>query len=178
MASGFSLSEMGTEGGCCLKVVGAGARAGAGGGGGRVRGGESERSMGASWATVAVGVMGDTGGRSEVGDSERFSEAPEVDEAPLEEAGRRSVLTSSAGMAAEGEDVSRRGARECSAARSDRPRPRGWRGDEGGARRGLWAPQCSSAGRAHSQAALVAAMRHCSSVHLASVCHVRARVRG
>lgn len=108
MASGFSLSEMGTEGGCCLNVAGAGADAGAGGGGGALRGRESERSMGASWATVAVGVMGETGGRSEVGDSERFWEAPEVDEAPLEEAGRRFVSTSSAGMAAEGEDVSRR----------------------------------------------------------------------
>lgn len=101
MASGFSLSEMGTEGGCCLKAVGAG------GGGGALRGRESERSMGASWATVAVGVMGDTGGRSEVGDSERFWEAPEVDEAPLDDAGRRFVSTSSAGMAAGG---GRRGA--------------------------------------------------------------------
>ena len=89
--------------------------------------------MGASWATVAVGVMGDTGGRSEVGDSERFCEAAEVDEAPLEEAGRRSVLTSSAGMA-EGE-VSGRGAQESSAAISDGPPPRGWRGSGLGARR-------------------------------------------
>lgn len=70
--------------------------------------------MGASWATVAVGVMGETGGRSEVGDSERFCEAPEVDEASLEDAGRRSVLSTSAGMAAEGGVVLRRCARESS----------------------------------------------------------------
>lgn len=108
MASGFSLSEMGTEGGCCLKVVGAGA----GRGGGSLRGRESERSMGASWATVAVGVMGDTGGRSEVGDSERFS--PEVLEASLLDAGRRSVLRTSAGMAAEGGVVLGRWARVAS----------------------------------------------------------------
>ena len=100
---------MGTEGGCCLKVVGAGA----GRGGGSLRGRDSERSMGASWACVAVGVMGETGGRSDVGDSERFCEAPEVDEVSLE-AGRRSVFSTSAGMAAEGEDVSRREARESS----------------------------------------------------------------
>lgn len=137
MASGFSLSEIGTDGGCCLKVVGAG---GGGGGGGALRGRDSERSMGASWATVAVGVMGETGGRSEVGDSERFCEAPEVDEASLEDGGRKSVLTSSAGISAESEDVSRRGARESSAAFSKRtrplsrprPRPRGWRGEDGG----------------------------------------------
>jgi hypothetical protein len=93
MASGFSLSEMGSEGGCCLKAVG---------GGGALRGRGSERSMGASWATVAVGVMGETGGRSDVGDSERFCECAEVDEAPLDDAGRRLVSTSSAGMAAGG----------------------------------------------------------------------------
>lgn len=40
--------------------------------------------------------MGDTGGRSEVGDSERF----DVDDVSLEDAGRKSVLTSSAGMVA------------------------------------------------------------------------------
>jgi hypothetical protein len=114
MASGFSLSEMGTEGGCCLKVVGAGAGAGAGAGrgGGSLRGRESERSRGASWATVVVGVMGETGGRSEVGDSERFS--PEVLEASLLDVGRRSVLRTSAGMAAEGGVVLGRCAREAS----------------------------------------------------------------
>ena len=77
--------------------------------------------------------MGETGGRSEVGDSERFCEAPEVDD----EVSGRSVLTSSAGMTAEGKDVSRRRARESSTAISDRPRPRprGWRGeDKDGAR--------------------------------------------
>lgn len=110
MASGFSLSDMGTEGGCCLKVVGAGA--GAGRGGGSLRGRESERSMGASWATAAVGVMGETGGRSEVGDSERFS--PEVLEASLLDCGRRSVLRTSAGMAAERGVVLGRCARKAS----------------------------------------------------------------
>jgi hypothetical protein len=40
--------------------------------------------------------MGDTGGRSEVGDSERF----DVVEVSLEDAGRKSVFTSSAGMVA------------------------------------------------------------------------------
>ena len=85
--------------------VGAGAGADAGAGGaGAFRGGASLRGRsrtsgrsagtGASCATVAVGVMGDTGGRSEVGDSERF----DVDDVSLEDAGRRSVFTSSAGM--------------------------------------------------------------------------------
>ena len=69
--------------------------------------------------------MGETGGRSEVGDSERFWDCPEVDEASLEEAGRRFVSTSNAGMSAESEDVSRRAARESNATISDRPRPRG-----------------------------------------------------
>jgi hypothetical protein len=109
MASGFSLSEMGTEGGCFMNAVGAGTGAGAdagAGGAGAFRGGASLRGRsrtsgrsagtGASCATVAVGVMGDTGGRSEVGDSERF----DVVEVSLEDAGRKSVFTSSAGMVA------------------------------------------------------------------------------
>lgn len=85
--------------------TGAGADAGAGGAG-AFRGGASLRGRsrtsgrsagtGASCATVAVGVMGDTGGRSEVGDSERF----DVDDVSLEDAGRKSVFTSSAGMVA------------------------------------------------------------------------------
>jgi hypothetical protein len=58
------------------------------------------RSMGASWATDALGVMGDTGGRFGEADSERLRDRPDVDEASLEEAGRGSVSTKSAGMAA------------------------------------------------------------------------------
>lgn len=121
MASGFSLSEIGTEDGCFLNGVGfiagtgAGADAGAGAGAVAVRGGaslrgceESVRSMGASCATVAVGVMGETGGRSEVGDSERFCEAPDVDDASLDDV-PKSVFTNSAGMAAEGKELKARG---------------------------------------------------------------------
>jgi hypothetical protein len=40
--------------------------------------------------------MGDTGGRSEVGDSERF----DVVDVSLEDAGRKSVFTTNAGMVA------------------------------------------------------------------------------
>jgi hypothetical protein len=69
----------------------------AGGGAGR---GGSVRSMGASWATDALGVMGDTGGRFGDADSERWRDRSEVIEASLEEAGRASVPTSRAGMAA------------------------------------------------------------------------------
>ena len=94
MASGFSLSEMATDGGCGLKVA-------VGGGAGRGRG--SVRSTGASWATDAVGVRGDTGGRSGVGDLERVPECAEATEASLDEAGRAFVSTRSAGMAAWGE---------------------------------------------------------------------------
>lgn len=90
MASGFSLSDMATEGGCGLKVA-------VGGGAGRGRG--SACSTAASWATEAVGVMGDTGGRS--------GEADSV-EASLDEAGRAFVSTRSAGMAAWCRVVSRR----------------------------------------------------------------------
>lgn len=91
MASGLSVSEMATEGGCGVKVA-------VGGGAGRGRG--SLRSTGASWATVAVGVRGDTGGRSGVGDFERLAEWWERVEASLDEAGRVLVSTRSAGMAA------------------------------------------------------------------------------
>jgi hypothetical protein len=90
MASGFSLSDIATEGGCGLKVA-------AGGGAGRGRG--SVRSTGASWAAEAVGVRGDTGGRSGVGDLERLPERSEAVEASLEETGRVVVSTRSAGMA-------------------------------------------------------------------------------
>jgi hypothetical protein len=91
IASGFSLSEMATEGGCWMKVA-------TGGGAGRGR--ASVRATGASWAADAVGVMGDTGGRFGDADSERFRERPEVDEASLDEAGRGFVSTRSAGMTA------------------------------------------------------------------------------
>lgn len=92
MASGFSLSDIGTEGGCCLKVAF---------GGGTTRGRASVLGTGASCATVAVGVMGDTGGRFGDADSERLRERSDVDEASLEEAGRvELVSTRSAGMAA------------------------------------------------------------------------------
>lgn len=92
MASGFSLSDMGTEGGCCLKVAADG---------GTTRGWLSVLGTGASCATVAVGVMGDTGGRFGEVDSERFRERSDVVEASLEEAGRVVLVsTRSAGMAA------------------------------------------------------------------------------
>lgn len=91
MASGLSDSEMATEGGCGVKVA-------VGGGAGRGR--ASLRSTGASWAAVAVGVRGDTGGRSGVGDLERWAEWWERVEASLDEAGRVLVSTRSAGMAA------------------------------------------------------------------------------
>ena len=58
------------------------------------------RSTGASWAAEAVGVRGDTGGRSGVGDLERLREWWERVEASLDEAGRVLVSTRSAGMAA------------------------------------------------------------------------------
>jgi hypothetical protein len=82
MASGLSLSEMGSEGGCWRKVVAAG------GGGATL--GPASGGRGASWATVAVGVMGETGGRSEVGEPGRVAEA----------ASPTAVSTSSAGMSA------------------------------------------------------------------------------
>lgn len=97
MASGFSLSEMGSEVGCCMKVAV---------GGGTMRGGASVRATGASWAAVTVGVMGDTGGRFGDADSERFPERSEVVEASLDEAGRGVVSTRRAGMAALWEVVS------------------------------------------------------------------------
>lgn len=87
MASGFSLSEMATDGGWLMKVAA---------GGGTTRG----RSMGASCATVAVGVMGDTGGRSGETEPDRLREWSETVEALLDEAGRIEVSTRSAGMAA------------------------------------------------------------------------------
>jgi hypothetical protein len=90
MASGFSLSDIATEGGCCLKVA-------TGGGFGR---GASVRSTGASWAIEALGVMGDTGGRFGEALSDRFRERSDVDEASLDEVGRASVSTRSAGMTA------------------------------------------------------------------------------
>jgi len=92
MTSGLSLSDMATEGGCCLNVA-------TGGGGGR---GSSVRSTVASWATEALGVMGDTGGRFGDADSDRLRERSEADEASLEDAGRAFafVSTRSAGMTA------------------------------------------------------------------------------
>lgn len=91
MASGFSLSEIGTEAGCCLKVAV---------GGGTTRGRASTLGTGASCATVAVGVMGDTGGRLGEADSERLRERSDVVDASLEEAGRAALVsTRSAGMA-------------------------------------------------------------------------------
>lgn len=91
IASGFSLSEIGTEGGCCLKVA-------VGGGTTRFRG--SGRSIGASCATETVGVMGDTGGRFGERDWERrrsrWSEGVEELEGELD---RVLVSTRSAGMA-------------------------------------------------------------------------------
>jgi len=90
MASGFSLSDMATDGGCGLKVA-------VGGGAGRGR--ASVRSTGANWAAEAVGVRGDTGGRSGVGDLERAPECSEAVEASLEDTGRAFVSTRSAGMA-------------------------------------------------------------------------------
>ena len=94
MASGFSLSEIATEGGCGLNVAT---------GGGAGRGCGAVRSTGASWAMEALGVMGDTGGRFGDADSERLRERPDDDDASLDEAGRAcaSVSTRSAGMAAE-----------------------------------------------------------------------------
>lgn len=94
MASGFSLSEMATEGGCCLKLA-------VGGGAGRGR--DSVGSVGASCAIEAVGVMGDTGGRSGEAEAECLPERSEAVEASLEEGrGAAGVLVStrSAGMAA------------------------------------------------------------------------------
>ena len=44
--------------------------------------------MGASWAMLARGVMGDTGGRSGDADSEGLRERADVEEASLDEAGR------------------------------------------------------------------------------------------
>lgn len=93
MASGLSDSDMATEGGCGLNVA-------VGGGAGRGR--ASVRSTGASWAAEAVGVRGDTGGRSGVGDFERLPEWCEPVEASLDEGGRALVSTRSAGMAAGG----------------------------------------------------------------------------
>jgi hypothetical protein len=58
------------------------------------------RSMGASWAMLARGVMGDTGGRSGDADSEGLRERADVEEALLDEAGRWEVSTRSAGMTA------------------------------------------------------------------------------
>lgn len=91
MTSGFSLSDMATDCGCWRKVAT---------GGGAGRGCASVRSIGASWATEALGVMGDTGGRFGDADSERLRERSEVDEASLDEAGRGFVSTRSAGMTA------------------------------------------------------------------------------
>lgn len=78
MASGFSLSAMETEGGWRMKVA-------AGGGAGRGRG--SVGSTVASWAMVAVGVMGDTGGRSGEAESECLAERSD-EEAALDDGGR------------------------------------------------------------------------------------------
>lgn len=94
IASGFSLSEMGTEGGCCLKVA-------AGGGcGGATRGRVSAGSGRASCAAATVGVIGDTGGR--LGDRERerrWEGWSEGVEELLGEVDGGLVSTRSAGMA-------------------------------------------------------------------------------
>jgi hypothetical protein len=103
IASGFSLSDMGKDGGCCLNVAV---------GGGTTRGRASVFGTGASCAIVAVGVIGDTGGLLGEVDAERFPERSEVVEASLDEAGRVLVSTKSAGMAVWWEDVSRRSAGE------------------------------------------------------------------
>lgn len=62
IASGFSLSDIGTEGGCWRKVVA---------GGGRTCFCDSEGSSGARRAAAVVGVRGDTGGLSGDCDLER-----------------------------------------------------------------------------------------------------------
>jgi hypothetical protein len=107
MASGFSLSDIATAGGCCRKVA-------TGGGAGRGRG--SVRSTWASWAREAVGVMGDTGGRLGEADSDRFRDRSE--EASLDEAGRGVVSTRSAGMAARWTVCRGAGPRSCANHRS------------------------------------------------------------
>lgn len=91
IASGFSLSDIGTDSGCCLKVAT---------GGGTTRGRGSEGSRVANCATAAVGVMGDTGGRSGERDSERLlSRWCEGEGELLGEVDRVLVSTRSAGMA-------------------------------------------------------------------------------
>jgi hypothetical protein len=99
--SGLSLSDMATDGGCWAKVA-----TGAGGG----RACASVRSKGASWATDALGVMGDTGGRFGEADSERLRDRSDDDEASLDEAGRGVVSTRSAGMTAAWTTTTTRGA--------------------------------------------------------------------
>jgi hypothetical protein len=95
IASGLSLSDIATGGGCCLNLA-------VGGGAAR---GRSVRSTGASWAAEVVGVSGDTGGG--VGDFERS----EVVEASLDETGR--VSTRSAGMAVRGHSSRRNAGESC-----------------------------------------------------------------
>lgn len=96
MASGFSLSDMGTEGGCCRNVAVWG---------GTTRGRASVRSTGASWAAATVGVMGETGGRLGEADSERFLERSEVVEASLEDTGRGVVVSTRRGGESTGRGV-------------------------------------------------------------------------
>jgi hypothetical protein len=104
MASGFSLSDMGTELGCCLK-------AGVGGAcGGATRGRASGKLAGrASCAAWTVGVIGDTGGR--LGDCERDCERRWVRwsdggvDAALGEVDGVLVSTRSAGMAEVGREA-------------------------------------------------------------------------
>ena len=121
MASGLSVSDMATEGGCGRKMAV---------GGGTWRGRASAGSAVASWATEAVGVMGDTGGRSGEAEVEAEAEAgcvaerSDVVEATLEEAGRVFVSTRSAGMAAWKGDVSGRRAEKATRRLGGEDRPR------------------------------------------------------
>lgn len=98
IASGFSLSSIGTEGGCGWKVA---ARGGTTREGGRDSVGCLVCSRGASCAAEMVGVIGDTGGRSGDDDLEcgGLGWREGVDD-ELGEVERVVVSTRSAGMAA------------------------------------------------------------------------------
>lgn len=93
IASGFSLSDMGTEGGCCMKV------ADGGGCGGATRGRASWGSGRASCAAATVGVIGDTGGRLGERDCDRLWVRWSGVEELLGEVDGVLVSTRSAGMA-------------------------------------------------------------------------------
>lgn len=132
MASGFSLSDMDTELGCCLK-------AGVGGAcGGATRGRASGKLAGrASCAAWTVGVIGDTGGR--LGDCERERERRWVRwsdggvDAALGEVDGVLVSTRSAGMAEVGRGAAGGGRRVDSDLRAVRRCP--WGRDAGGGAR-------------------------------------------